>query len=329
LVPLPRRGTYFAHRTRWIHTATFFGLLAGGVVLQSLEPEATLGEISPAPGFACIFAVAGLFRVASAMVLLRSPEPRFQGLSTPEKSLQFFRTARGSNAWRLVIGAAVFHIGVYTAAPYFTPFMLKELGISYLAYMAVLGCQTVIKVFTMPLWGRLVDRKGARAAFQLGALFSALIPLPFLWVGNVPGLLLAYLFAGFAWGGYEVALFALMLESSRKRVRPLLFSVQMLCNGVGQVSGSMFGAGLLDATGYRLLFLVSFGLRMAVALTMSWLVRDLQPAVPGRREPLLLRIIGYRPSGGFNHRPILDPEPQSGEPESAGQQQRTADRRAE
>jgi hypothetical protein len=86
---------------------------------------------------------------------------------------------------------------------------------------------------------------------------------------------------------------------------------------------------LLDATGFWVLVLVCFGLGLGVAVSLSWLVRDLHPGVPGRRDALLLRFFGFRPCGGFNLRPILDREPLSGEPESAGQQQRTADRRAE
>jgi MFS family permease len=305
LVPVAVRGRYFARRTRLVHLATFLGLVGGGLLLQELEPATHAAVEGGGMGFALLFLIGGTLRLFSAALLARSPEPRFTGLPPASRALRFLATARGRNAWRLVVGGATFHASVYLASPYFAPFMLDEVRLSYLGYMIAVGSQTAAKVVGMPFWGRVVDRSGARAAYSLAILLAALIPLPWLWIDALPGIVLAQICSGIAWGGYEMALFAFALESTVQRTRPLVFTAQNLVNGLGQVSGSFLGAGLLGATGYRTIFAISLGARLLVALCLPRVLRELRPRPAPR--PLLLRMVGFRPDTGPMHRPIPEP----------------------
>ena len=317
LVPNEQRGSYFSRRTRLVHLATFLGLVAGGVLLHALEPSASDVAL-PGRGFQVVFTIAGAARLVSAVLLAMSPEPRFRGLPAPAELLRFLRTARGTNAWRLLLGGALFHVGVYASAPFYAQFMLDHLRFPWLEYMAVVGLQVATKVLAMPYWGRLVDRFGARNAYGVSIVLAALVPLPWLFVSGVEGVALAQVLSGFGWGGYEVALFAIMLDSSVRKTRPLVFTAQTTCNGGGQIAGSLLGAAVLDAGGYTWVFAASLIGRMSVALVLPRFVQDLRPHDAERREPLLLRVLGFRPNAGINHRPIGEPdEPEAEQPVSA------------
>ena len=65
---------------------------------------------------------------------------------------------------------------------------------------------------------------------------------------------------------------------------------------------------MLDAGGFGWVFAASLIGRMSVALVLPRFVRDLRPADAPRREPLLLRVLGFRPNAGINHRPIGEPD---------------------
>ncbi|MCA8977134.1 MAG: MFS transporter [Planctomycetes bacterium] len=308
LVPARIRGTWFARRTRLVHLATFAGLLLGGLALHLMQPSVTAEEGGSNHGFAAILVAAALCRAVSVAVLQSSPEPTFRGLASGRQLLRFVATRRGRNAVRLMLGGASFYVAVYLSSPYFTPFMLEELGIGYSGYTAVVATQVASKFMTMPYWGRLVDRFGARHAWGAAILMAALVPLPWLWVSGLGGVLFAQFVSGIAWGGYEVALLALLLHSTTAGSRPSVFAAQSVCNAIGQTCGSLAGAAILGGgSAYAWVFGISLVARLVIALVLPRGVSDLRPAGAPRREPLLLRIIGVRPGSGVVHRPMLVP----------------------
>lgn len=297
LVPAARRGAYFAGRSRIIHLATFLGLVAGGVTLQWLEPQ-ELGR-----GFALAFGIAGVSRLVSAALLLASPEPALGGMVRARSLGMFFRSKRGRTARVLLIGSGVFQAAAYYSSPFFAPYMLSVLKLSYFEYTAAVGTLTALKFVCMPWWGRVVDRRGPRLAYGLGIMMAALSPLAWQWVDSVPGVLVAQAFSGFAWGGYEVALFTIMLHCSRRAARPHLFAAQTFGNSVGQCTGSLIGGSRLALDSYLNLFAVGTALRVSVGLTMVMILAS-RPGLFRRRIAMFFRVVGYRPGVGMVHRPI-------------------------
>ncbi len=304
LVPSARRGAYFAGRSRLIHLATFLGLLGGGATLHWLEPE-TLGR-----GFAVAFGIAGVGRVISAALLWASPEPPLGSMVRTRAFGVFFQTERGRTARVLLLGSAAFQAAVYYSSPFFAPYMLSELKLSYFEYTAAIGTLTAFKFACMPWWGRVVDQRGPRLAFGLGILMAALSPLAWQWIDSVPGVLMAQAFSGFAWGGYEVALFTVMLHCSRRSARPHLFAAQTFGNSLGQCGGSLIGGARLGVDSYVQVFALGTILRVAVGLTMVTILAG-RPGLFQRRIAMFFRIVGYRPGLGVVHRPIEEPSRES------------------
>lgn len=303
LVPADVRGRWFARRTKIVHLATFLALCGGGALLWVLE-----GALGSGRGFLALFALAAVARTASAVLLARSPEPAFHGLQGRRALGRFLATTRGRDALVLLVGNGAYQGAVYLSAAFFTPFMLEEVGLDYLQYMIVLGAQVGSKVVAMNGWGRLIDRAGAKGVFRTTLIMTALVPLPWVFVSEFWGVLGAQILSGFVWAGNEVALFALLLESSRTANRPHLFAAQVLSNSIGQVTGSVAGAALFTAIGYVPLFAASVTARSVVALAIPALLSAGRGA-PGRRRPaLLLRMAGLRPGPGVVHRPVVPEE---------------------
>ncbi|MGB5683620.1 MAG: MFS transporter [Polyangiales bacterium] len=308
LVPARVRGRYFATRNRIAQVATSGSLVVAGLLLQELEPGAA-GAVAPGAGglgYAIIFGAAGLFRLVSAILLALSPEPPAQLLSDRRETLSFARSDEALPVRRILLFAAALQLTVYMASPYFGPFMLEELRLSYAEYMAGSLAVVVLKFASLPSWGRLIDRHGARAAFLLAVVLVALVPLPWLWVRGVGMVIVAQSLSGLSWGGHEVSQFSLLLETSHARSRLHVFAMMSVFTGVAQLTGSLIGGWLLMSVdrNFLVVFVVSAACRLGVALAAPAII----PAgigTPGiGRRRLFLRLLGFRASGGMESRPV-------------------------
>lgn len=317
LVPARVRGRYFATRNRIAQVATSGSLIIAGLLLQRLEPGAA-GAVAPGAGglgYAFIFGAAGLFRLVSAVLLALSPEPPAQLLSDRRETLSFARSDEALPVRRILLFAAGLQLTVYMASPYFGPFMLEELRLSYAEYMAGSLAVVVLKFASLPSWGRLIDRYGARAAFLLAVVLVALVPLPWLWVRGVAMVIVAQALSGLSWGGHEVSQFSLLLESSHARSRLHVFAMMSVFTGIAQLVGSLLGGWLLISVdrSFSVVFVVSAACRLGVALAAPAII-PASIGTPGiARRRLFLRLIGFRVSGGMESRPMpVDEETPSG-----------------
>ena len=313
LVPSSVRGTYFARRNRWIYVVTCVGLFAGGGVLQFVEP-ASAAELAGGggSGFALIFGIAALARFVSVALHAMTPEPAFRGTASSTRAASFLSTERGSAVWRLLGTCAALQFVVYLASPYFSPYMLEELSFSYIEYSIAGVVVVAAKVLFLPTWGAIVDQSGSRAVFMLCALFTALVPVPWLWAEGLGWVLVAQALSGLTWAGYELSLFCLLIESSYRGVRSQIFALQSVMNGIAQLLGGLAGA-LLAASLHdlRILFAISLIGRLLVSFGIPSRIRSISKQPQVRRREVLWRVIGFRPSGGLITRPI--PADESGD----------------
>lgn len=311
LVPAPIRGRYFSHRTRTVHLTSFVALLAGGGVLQWLEPPTAAG--AGGLGFAVLYTVAGIARAVSAAMLAATPEGR---RSHDERTMPVeLRPHWHREGDRLILLSGLLFFAVYLGSPFFTPYMLEDLGFSYLEYTLASAVVVLCKVLSMPRWGRVLDRHGAAALYRLAILLTALVPLPWLVFTDPISIAIAQGLSGFAWAAHEVAFFSLVLETHGPRERPRAYTLQSIAQGGGQLLGSLAGGVALGGWGDpRWVFGLTTVARLGAALATAMLLRELYAHITVGRRALLLRVIGFRPSGGAIHRPIL--APQVGERES-------------
>lgn len=303
LVPTDIRARFFAHRTRIAQTSLLAALLSAGVLL---EQGRSVGRELPV--FAGLFALAGAMRLLSASYLARqSEEP---GLPARHAALgrghegPIFRL-RGTR--RLLGYLVTMMASTYVAAPFFTPYMLGPLGLSYQRFMILTAAAFVARIALLPFLGRLVERRGPRAVLLWGGW--AVVPLPMLWLVSdaFSYLLFVQLLAGCAWAAIELATVLAIFESVEEAVRTRVLTMFNVLNALAIAGGSLLGAWIFSrsAQGGAAAFAALFVASSAGRLASLALLRGVRPPSPIHAEDVVLRTLAVRPSAGAVQRPIL------------------------
>lgn len=280
MVPERMRTPYFAQRNRLGQLAAFAGFVCGGLVLQWGESRQETRA-----AFGVLFAIAAAFRLVSSACLIAcrelqppgrgrlaheptGPAPAADGPPPPPLVHRVIARMR-SPTMALVTFLWLFAFACQCAGPYFTPFMRRELGFSYLAFMTVGATSFLAKAAALPALGRLGSRIGSQRLLLAGALSVA--PLSLLWIPwqGVPYLMGVQVLAGCCWAGYELAVALLFFDAVPARERTAVVTVYNLGHAVATVTGAATGALVLrwlgeDRSAYVTLFVVSALLRLAV-----------------------------------------------------------------
>ncbi len=262
IIPRSIRANFFARRSRLFQATTLFGFLAGGALLQ-------WGKVTnhSLEAFALIFAIAGFSRYASALFLASQSEP----YPIPSKMellpfrAQWKLTTRGP-VGRLLVFMVVMQAGVFASGPYFVPYMLKVLHLSYLEYVILIGVSFIAKFLMLPVWGEYAARFGARKLLWLGAI--GIVPLAGAWCvsENYLWLMINQIFAGTLWGAYELAIALLFFEAIPQEHRTSILTLYNVLNNLALCIGSLIGAACLvtfgvSGTGYLVAFAASSVMR--------------------------------------------------------------------
>ncbi|MFM9058000.1 MAG: MFS transporter [Planctomycetaceae bacterium] len=277
LVPARIRTSYFANRNRLGQFGVFVGFVAGGLALESAERHGT-----PLAGFAAVFVAAAACRLASTALLVACGEPQPPGraavaVGAARRVPATLRGMASRPSGRLVAFICCFMFGAHFAGPYFTPYMLEELGFSYHAYLLVFGTSFLTKALVLPMLGRLASRTGPLGLLGLATL--AIAPLSLLWLPSaaVGWLVVVQVIAGACWAAYELAVAILLLDAIGDEERTAVVTVYNLGLAVATVAGAGCGGLLLrslgeDRAAYATVFAVSCVLR-AAALPLLRLVQ--------------------------------------------------------
>lgn len=301
------RSHYFASRSRATQIGTGCALFLAGWIVQSAEKrnEELLG-------FVVLFSLAFLARASSSLLLVKQDEsvPRVEDRNVSWKELLPRLRGRGGN--RLLLVLLSMSTSVTIASPFFTPYMLQQLHLSYLEYVGLIGTAFLAKIVALTWLGSFVARVGATRALRIGA--AGILPLSALWILSTQ---YVYLFAlqvlsGTVWAMYEFAAFLLFFETIEEKERTSLLTLYNLGNTIAVTVGSALGALLLSnaldgSAAYHLVFGVSSIFRTLVALLLVRLGfgRVERVAEDLRQFAMGLRTFSVRPSTGGWLRPMI------------------------
>lgn len=298
LVPERMRAQFFATRTRACQATLFAAILVGGLLLQwgrDLGAELSF--------FALLFAAAMLARLFSARCLSRQSEPpELAGAHQALSPREILSSIRAANSGRVLVYLLGMTASVHVAAPFFTPYMLGPLSLSYAQYMSLTAAAFLARVAVLPLLGRFARQRGTRPLLWWGAL--GIVPLPVLWLvsHHFAYLLGLQVFAGLAWAALEFATLLTFFEGIPEHHRASVLSVYNLASAAAIAAGAAVGTQVLatsEGSGYLWLFAISSGARLAM-LGVLW------GTTPARRLLTMgLRTLAVRPSAGAVERPIL------------------------
>jgi MFS family permease len=257
LVPRGVRANFFALRTRLAQAAVLCGFLLGGLTLHAASATPHL-----LTAFALLFALAGLCRLVSVVMLARQSEPVLVARRMQLLPWHDLRHRLGAcSGGQLLVYLVVVQAAVQMSGPFFAPFMLEQLQFSYGAYVALISTAYLAKVLALPAWGRLARGLGAQRLLWIGGL--GIIPLSAGWIvsQHLVWLLALQVLSGVAWGAYELAFFLLFFESIAEDERTSLLTFYNLLNTVAWVAGALVGSAILFGCGTSFYgYLLVFGL---------------------------------------------------------------------
>ncbi|MCO6457017.1 MAG: MFS transporter [Pirellulaceae bacterium] len=305
LVPRAIRPRYFATRTRASQVAVFAGVLLGGLSLQWAS-----GRNLVTVTFAVLFALAGLFRLISVILLASQSETVRPSPGAPRPAWRdVFSHLQSSRGTRLLIFLVAVQAAVQLAGPYFTPFMLEKLRLNYGQYVTLISVAFLSKVLALPLWGHYAHRVGAHRLLWIGSL--GIVPLGAGWLvsQHIAWLLVLQVFGGAFWAAYELAFFLMFFESIPEEERTSVLTLYNLLNTAGWVGGSLIGGAILywlhaSYGAYLLVFtLSSVGRLSALLLLIRLRPVEVEAAEVG------MRTLSVRPNSASLDAPVLPSMP--------------------
>ncbi len=255
------RGAYFGSRNNIIGLVNFGSFLTAGYLLQDFS------KTSPALGFALIFGIALLARVISFFWLCLKYEPPFILDSDARAGFSgIWKMLKVKNFGIYVAYQAMMNFALYMAAPFFAPYILRDMNYNYQMFTIITAAVLVSKYLAMPIWGKLSDKYGAK---KILGLSGYLLPLnPLLWVlsTNFWWLIFAQIYAGFVWAGFELSSFIFIYDMTIPEKRTTAVACNNSINGLAILAGSISGSFLVGHnqlfwSKYYLVFIASFLLR--------------------------------------------------------------------
>lgn len=307
LVPQKIRSGFFARRSRMCHIGVLLGLISGGLFLRwSAALDMTFAV------FAVLFGIGAVGRYVSAGMLARqteqpnwhrsgsdcdnerlhddrrqiayaADEPCRQDADRTELPKIVSAKERFSavvqalkhpgSAGRLVLFLMAVQTAVHVSGPYFTPYMLRVLKLSWMEYMCLLSLGFIGKMLALPWAGRFANRFGSDRLLWVGSI--GIVPVSALWFfsQNVWWLAGIQILSGLVWGCYELAMLLQFFRQIPGERRVAVLTLYNLGNSAAMVLGTIIGGVLLNALGrgmdaYLTLFVASGCMRFFALLAM-------------------------------------------------------------
>lgn len=284
VVPRRRRGRYFANRNRVLGAVQLSLAVAAGFLLDHLSGRVMIA-------FTGIWFLCFVFRGISGLVTGTMYEPQATTVA-PDPQDHFWRFLRDlprNNFGRFAMAVSLLSLSVNFAGPFFAVHMLNNLKLSYTAYTVLNVTTVAATIVFLGLWGRIIDRLGAVLPLRLTAVTIALIPLPWVLFDNYLVLLATQFISGWAWSGFNLAVFVFYLDAIPKPLRinriAQFNALNAFCVAGGATLGGWLGPLLPVWTQYplQMVFVVSAALRLVPAVMFQFLAE--QPT-PSKLSPL-------------------------------------------
>lgn len=243
IVPMRRRGRFFALRTKIVSMLTFVALAAGGLTLQGFS---TKGQTLW--GFALLFGIAMLARFVSIYHLSKMHDPagHVASIEIPIGP-NWWQRLRKSNFARFSVFFALMQFSVAISSPFFTVYMLRDLHFSYFEFMTNTGMAILVQFLTLNQWGRISDVFGNRRILAATGIVIPLMPLLWTFSANYWYLLFAQVVSGLTWAGFTLSASNFLYDLISRDKRTTYLAMHNMLASTCLFGGAMLG-GYLGTT---------------------------------------------------------------------------------
>ena len=240
-IPAELRGRYLGRRTQILSAAVIAATLAAGWFGERVG-------MSNTRGLGVIIIVAALCAITAVLVLRDAAMPDLAAESQPHWN-DIHTILRTPPFVRLMLLTILYNLPFFLACPYYQAFNLEVARMPATMIAVMQSGYYAVKIVTLPLIGRLVDRWGARRSMLLSGLVYAAFFAAFLVcdAGRYWPLVLAWAVVSLADGAFGLALqSALYASVPETPARPSYFAAYNILTLVLYAAGSAAAVPLLE-----------------------------------------------------------------------------------
>lgn len=311
LVAEKKRGRYFAFRTRISSMTSFLALVTAGLLLHYFD-----SNMATKTGYLILFGVAFLSRLVSVYHLTKMHDPlgHVAAIEMPVEKLTWEQLKKSQFA-SFSVYFSIIHFCVAIGSPFFSIYLLRDLGFSYIEFMACTAATVLMQFLTLNRWGRISDIFGNRVILSL---CGRLIPLvPFLWLlsSNFYYLLVVQAFGGIIWAGFTLSASNFLYDLTPPNKRATYMAAHSVLGSMGVFFGALLGGYLgtvlpaqYSLFGYEInllsqlynVFILSFVLRAITSLLLIPKLKEVRRVKPVSIRRLIFRIVRFNSLSGLN-----------------------------
>jgi MFS family permease len=231
--------------------------------------------------FSILFSCGLVFGLVGTYFLSHTPEPAM-GVREEKYSLWnlLSHPFHDENFRNLIFFASVWGFAINTAAPFFTVYMLKRLGLDLFLVSIFITISQVSNILFLRIWGRFCDRFSNKSVLSIScALFLIVIiawtftTMPERYFLTIPLLVIIHILSGISLAGVSLASGNIALKLSPHGHAAAYLASHGLVSNIAAAAAPLLGGILADFFAVR-----------ELSFTLSW-------AEPGRE--LALRALSF------------------------------------
>lgn len=271
LVNINEKGRFFGKRSRITGLVSFLSFIVAGLLLQRI------GDVTgnKYQGFIVVFGLAMLSRFFSLYFLAKKYEPDYYPASEEKPAVRdFLKDPKLRNFTRLVAYISTMNFCMFISAPFFAPYMMRDLGFDFKTFTIVVSASAIVRFFTLSIWGRLCDIYGTRKVLFITGFLMPVIPILWLFGHSLQYLVLIQMYNGFIWAGFEISSFNYIYDTTRPTNRVVCVSYFNMANGMAMLLGGFLGAFIVGhqhwftLSSYLAVFVISGVLRYLASFVL-------------------------------------------------------------
>lgn len=265
IVPEKIRGRFFGFRNVLINTFSALAALIGGFYLDLYPKENLIGFLS-------LFTTGIIFGIGTSFVVKGIKEPKC--LDKHHHSFKEFLSLK-KELRQLSYSIICFNFATMIASPFFTVYMLKNLGMSYKFFVIATAIAAITKIISQSHIGKISDKYGDKPVAIISTMATSFVPLIYFFITpeNIWLVIPAQIISGLAWAGVDISVFNLMLDKSDIERRSIDIAGYNTLTSIPMILGPIVGGYIADNVkiiyeGISLVFLTAFILRLLSSITL-------------------------------------------------------------
>ena len=310
LVTEKKRGRFFARRTRISSMMSFCSLVSAGLLLHYFDHN-----MATQMGYLIVFSVAFISRLISVYHLARMYDPpgHVAAIEVPVEKFTWKQLKKSQFAGFSSYFALI-QFSVAIGSPFFSIYLLRDLGFSYVEFMACTASTVLMQFLTLNRWGRISDIFGNRVILSLCGSLIPFVPLLWLFSTNFYYLLVVQAFGGAIWAGFTLSASNFLYDLIPQNKRATYMASHNVLASIGVFIGALLGGYLgtvmpekYSVFGYEInlvsqlytVFILSFVLRFITSFLLIPKLKEIRRVKPVTVRRLVFRIVRFNPLSGL------------------------------